>query len=61
MVSDGQVDRQAASYQPPARAWRVGLAEQHDERTEMRRDIGLDVLIKFRLTLAGRTSPRRYR
>ena len=32
------------------------LAEQHDEWTEMRRYIGLDVLAKSRLTIAG-TSP----
>jgi transposase-like protein len=33
------------------------LAEQHDEWTEMRRYIGLDVLTKSRLTLAGNTPP----
>jgi hypothetical protein len=36
------------------------LAEQHDEWTEMRRYIGLDVLTKSRLTIAGNTSPRRF-
>ena len=33
------------------------LAEQHDEWTEMRRYIGLDVLTKSRLTRAGNTPP----
>jgi len=33
------------------------LAEQHDEWTEMRRYIGLDVLTKSRLTIAGNTQP----
>ena len=33
------------------------LAEQHDEWTEMRRYIGLDVLTKSRLTLARNTPP----
>jgi putative transposase len=33
------------------------LAEQHDEWTEMRRYIGLDVLTKSRLTPAGNTHP----
>jgi putative transposase len=33
------------------------LAEQHDEWTEMRRYIGLDVLTKSRLTIAGNTHP----
>ena len=35
------------------------LAEQHDEWTEMRRYIGLDVLAKSRLTTTGATPPRR--
>ena len=33
------------------------LAEQHDEWTEMRRYIGLDVLTKSRPTIAGNTQP----
>jgi transposase-like protein len=33
------------------------LAEQHDEWTEMRRYIGLDVLAKSRLTIAGENTP----
>jgi putative transposase len=32
------------------------LAEQHDEWTEMRRYIGLDVLAKSRLTIASKNT-----
>jgi putative transposase len=34
----------------------AALAEQHDERTEMRRCIGLDILAKSRLTTAEPTT-----
>ena len=33
------------------------LAEQHDEWTEMRRYIGLDILAKSRLTIVENTEP----
>ena len=36
------------------------LAEQHDEWTEMRRYIGLDVLAKTRPALTAQHQPRRY-
>ena len=35
------------------------LAEQHDEWTEMRRYIGLEVLAKSRLRLVENTEPER--
>jgi putative transposase len=37
------------------------LAEQHDEWTEMRRYIGLDVLDKSRLTTIETAPPERWR